>query len=205
MSGHFGSTALQAVEGGLIDVLMYGVNLVHHDNAGTKALLRTCAERNVGVVAMKPFYGGTLLNYDGRPTSITPVQCLTYTLSQPVATAIPGVRNVEELQAALRTLEGGEAERDWQAAIPYMHHSLAGHCVRCNHCLPCPVDMDIGQTILCVGFAQWEGVTDLLRGWYAALPAKASACIECGVCEERCPFDVEIIAKMHRAVELYES
>ena len=86
-----------------------------------------------------------------------------------------------------------------------MHHSLAGHCVRCNHCLPCPADIDIGQTILCVGFAQWEGVTDMLRGWYEALPAKASVCIECGVCEERCPFGVEVIAKMQQAVELYES
>jgi predicted aldo/keto reductase-like oxidoreductase len=205
MSGHFGSTALAAVEGGLIDVLMYGVNLVHHDNAETERLLQTCAERNVGVVAMKPYYGGALLNYDGRPTSITPVQCLAYTLSRPVATAIPGVRNVEELRATLRYLEAGAAERDWRAAIPHMHQGLAGHCVRCNHCLPCPADIDVGRTILCVGFAQWEGVTDMLRGWYEALPAPASACIECGVCEERCPFNVEVIAQMHRAVALYES
>jgi predicted aldo/keto reductase-like oxidoreductase len=41
--------------------------------------------------------------------------------------------------------------------------------------------------------------------WYAESPVKASACVECGVCEERCPFDVEIVAKMREAVALFET
>ena len=32
---------------------------------------------------------------------------------------------------------------------------------------------------------------------YEGFPVKASVCVECGVCMERCPFDVEIIDKMH--------
>jgi predicted aldo/keto reductase-like oxidoreductase len=71
--------------------------------------------------------------------------------------------------------------------------------------LPCPSNLDIGATILCVGFTQWEGVTDWLRGWYAALPAPASECIECGLCEERCPFGVEVMDKMRQAVALFEA
>jgi predicted aldo/keto reductase-like oxidoreductase len=49
-----------------------------------------------------------------------------------------------------------------------------------------------------------------VKEWYAEFPVKASACVECGVCLERCPFDVEIIARMradarHRlAVEVFE-
>ncbi len=205
MSGHFVSTALEAVRSGLIDVLMYGINLTEHGSPGLDALLRACAEHNVGVVAMKPYYGGALLNYDGRPTSIAPTQCLAYTLSRPVAAAVPGVRNAEELRATLHYLEADEGEVDWQAAIPLMHEGLAGHCVRCNHCLPCPVDMDISATILFLGFAQWEGVTDGLRAWYGTLPVKASACIECGDCVERCPFGVDVVAKMHELTSLYET
>jgi hypothetical protein len=205
MSGHFVSTALEAVRSGLVDVLMYGINLTEHDSAEIDALLRACQEHDVGVVAMKPYYGGALLNYDGQPTSITPAQCLAYTLSQPVATAIPGVRNAEELRATLHYLEADEGERDWQAAIPLMHEGLAGHCVRCNHCLPCPVDIDIGATILFVGFAQWEGVTEGLRAWYQALPVPASSCIECGDCVERCPFGVDVVEQMRELVALYET
>jgi len=34
--------------------------------------------------------------------------------------------------------------------------------------------------------------------------AKGSDRIECEVCLERCPFDVDIIGKMHRAAEVFE-
>jgi predicted aldo/keto reductase-like oxidoreductase len=205
MSGHFDATALLAVESGLIDVLMYGVNMVRQGNPDLEALYRTCVEHEVGLVAMKPYNGGALLHQDGRPTSISPAQCLAYTLSRPVATAVPGVKNVEELRATLRYLEASEQERDWRAALPLMYEGLKGQCTRCNHCLPCPSGIDIGNTILCVGFSGWEGVTDWLRAWYAALPAPASACVECGVCEERCPFGVEVIAQMRQATELFEA
>ena len=40
--------------------------------------------------------------------------------------------------------------------------------------------------------------------WYAGFPVKASACVECGVCVERCLFDVEIIGKMRQAAEAFE-
>ena len=44
-----------------------------------------------------------------------------------------------------------------------------------------------------------------IKEWYAEFQAKASACVECGVCMERCPFDVDILAKMHEAAEVFET
>ena len=41
--------------------------------------------------------------------------------------------------------------------------------------------------------------------WYAGFLVKASACVECGVCVERCPFDVEIIDKMRGAATVFEA
>ena len=45
---------------------------------------------------------------------------------------------------------------------------------------------------------------DQIKEWYEGFPVKASACVECGVCMERCPFDVDIIAKMREAAALLE-
>jgi predicted aldo/keto reductase-like oxidoreductase len=42
------------------------------------------------------------------------------------------------------------------------------------------------------------------KSGYAEFPVKASACVECGVCMERCPFGVEIIGKMREAVAVCE-
>jgi predicted aldo/keto reductase-like oxidoreductase len=41
------------------------------------------------------------------------------------------------------------------------------------------------------------------RSTYDALAMKASDCTECGVCVERCPFGVDVPARMHRAVEVF--
>jgi predicted aldo/keto reductase-like oxidoreductase len=47
--------------------------------------------------------------------------------------------------------------------------------------------------------------TNSLMGWYSGFPVQASAFTECGVCVERCPFEVDVIAKLRQAVELFEA
>lgn len=52
---------------------------------------------------------------------------------------------------------------------------------------------------------QQNGIVGRLHKIYASLRAKASDCIECDVCLERCPFGVDVIGKMHGAVKVFES
>ena len=40
--------------------------------------------------------------------------------------------------------------------------------------------------------------------WHAEFSVRAAACVECGICLERCPFDVDIIDNMREAVTLFE-
>lgn len=210
ISNHNPAVARIAVESGLIDVLMFPVNLYqHHGDQERVALLESCAEQQVGVVAMKPYYGGVLLQREGRPTGITPAQCLHYVLTQPVATAVPGVRNADEMHQALRYLEASVEEKRATPLHEELKDWLRGQCVRCEHCLPCPQGIPIPEVIYYLNYVEFYGLTplhqQLNREWYAALPAKGSDCIECEVCLDRCPFDVDIIGKMHRAVEVFET
>jgi predicted aldo/keto reductase-like oxidoreductase len=73
----------------------------------------------------------------------------------------------------------------------------------CQHCLPCPEGIEIGWVIWDLDQIPARGI-EQIKEWYEGFPVKASACVECGVCVERCPFDVEIVAKMREAVELLE-
>jgi predicted aldo/keto reductase-like oxidoreductase len=158
---------------------------------------------------MKPYAGGTLFVKAGRPSGITPVQCLAYTLSQPVSAAVTGVKNSDELQAALHYWGADDEEKDYSSIIANIHHYLGdrsiylGQCVYCNHCLPCPQDIAIGEIIRIVNLVEATDIKEALAE-YASLQVKASDCIECGICVELCPFDVDIIAKLHRAVALFE-
>jgi predicted aldo/keto reductase-like oxidoreductase len=210
ISSHNVEVARMAAESGLVDVLMFPVNLYqHHEDPARATLLDTCAEYQVGVAAMKPFYGGRLLTAVGRPTGITPAQCLHYVLSQPVTTAVPGARNVEETRQALRYVDAPVEEKRSTPLPDELRDWLGGQCVWCEHCLPCPQDIRIPKVIYCLDYVEFYSGTraseEYNRELYAALPVKASECIDCGVCLERCPFDVDIVGKMRHAVEVFEA
>ncbi len=222
-SGHTVATALQAVESGAIDVIMFPVNLAGHAVPGRRELFQACADRGVGLVAMKPFAGGRLLRDehtisleswqvgagDGaqieRRVRITPVQCLAYVLAQPgLSVAVPGCKDQAQVAAAQAIWSASPAERDFAPVLSDFAQYETGECVYCNHCLPCPAGLDVGQTIRLLDTAMARGrPDDALRAAYAALPAPASDCIQCGDCEARCPFGVPTVAKIDQAAALF--
>lgn len=51
-SGHRAATATKAVESGMVDVLMFPVNMLKHDDEELRALYEACAKANVGLVAI---------------------------------------------------------------------------------------------------------------------------------------------------------
>jgi predicted aldo/keto reductase-like oxidoreductase len=208
LSTHDVGVARTAVESGLIDVLMFPVNLYQHQGSQEReGLLASCGENGVGVVAMKPYYGGRLLMASGRPSGITPTQCLHYVLSQPLATAVPGAQNAEELRQALRYLQASDDEKQFATGPQELERWLQGQCVSCSHCLPCPEEIPIPEVIECLDrfeyFGHGPAHDESSRKQYASLSAKGSDCTECEVCMERCPFGVEIIDKMRHAVEVF--
>jgi predicted aldo/keto reductase-like oxidoreductase len=131
------------------------------------------------------------------------VQCLAYALSQAgVSTIVPGVKDLEQLAAAQAYWQASDEERDYSQVLASFQQYVEGECVYCNHCLPCPSVIDIGQVNRLLDLAD-NGVRDDLWAAYDALEANAEDCIQCGSCEERCPFGVPVIERMERAAELF--
>jgi predicted aldo/keto reductase-like oxidoreductase len=229
MSSHRVPSALKAVNSGYIDVLMLPINPAIDTLPGDIAvdevwqastyrqprpetdltpsrreLHHACAANGVAVAAMKPYAAGWLFNKK-NPSGIvlTPVQCLSYALSQPgVCTTVPGCRTANEMRAALAYLEATDEEKDYSAIDTNTIWKLQGSCMYCNHCLPCPVSIDIGTVTRLTDTARYAG-NNLVVTRYESLQVTASACTECGVCAERCPFNVDVIANMKQAVAIF--
>ena len=201
VSSHLAPIALRMVTSELIDVLMYPVNLFNHSNAENSTLYQACVEYGVGLVAMKPYAGGQVFI---KTPPITPTQCIAYVLSQPVSTAVTGVKSEEELGAMLHYWKASDEEKDYSPVLDNIQHYLVGDCVYCNHCLPCPQEINIGRMIQIADAAQYFPLDEIMAE-YATIPVKASACIECEECVERCPFDVDVISKMQAAVAFFEA
>lgn len=202
LSGHDIPVALEAVRSGLIDVLMFPVNIVALGGEKDNALYQACVEHNVGLVAMKAYHGGILFSVDGRPSGITPTHCLSYVFSLPVAAAVPGPKNVDEMQATLHYLEATAEEKDYHAVAVDLPRLLHGKCVYCHHCLPCPVDIPVGWMMWLVDMAA-RGTVEEARPIYESFHTDVSACVECGECVARCPFGVDIMAGLHKAAAMF--
>jgi predicted aldo/keto reductase-like oxidoreductase len=221
-SGHTVDTALQAVNTASIDMLMFPVNLSAHTVPGKQALFQTCVRKNIGIAAMKPYGGGKLLSEKRtvqmaryqrggetlkikKTVPITPVQCLSYALAQPgVSTIVPGCATPEHVDAALACLDATDAEKDFADILASFEQYTPGECVYCNHCLPCPSAIDIGQVMRLLDAARQQ-LTEELQAAYRQLTANASDCTECGACEERCPFGVKVIEHMRQTAALFEA
>ncbi len=84
------------------------------------------------------------------------------------------------------------------------------NCTSCGYCLPCPSGINIPENFAKYNdyflFGSPETIEEY-RFHYVALimdNERASACIECGVCEEHCPQDIPIIQELKKVKELYE-
>ncbi len=219
-SGHTVATARKAVESGSIDVLMFTINMSGNAIPGKRELFKACVSRDIGLVAMKPFAGGKLLQGDGEMSlenwlvgggerrlekrfPITPVQCISYALSQiGVSTVVPGCRDLEQLAASLVYETASDGQKDYSPVITGFREYVSGECVYCNHCLPCPSRINIGRVVRMLEAASRPPAAEQLAA-YRELGASAADCIRCGQCATRCPFGVDVIAKMDQAAALF--
>lgn len=228
VSSHSAAVSIELVKSGLFSVLMFSINpsfdLVF-GNKDLEACLRggelpdhldidrdrarlyaLCEERGVGITVMKTLGAGRLLRAESSPFKVpmTVNQCIHYALSRPaVSSVLIGARSVKEIEEAAAYCTATEAERDYSGLYQHMGKAEKS-CLYCNHCLPCPMHINIAGVTRLLDEARVE-MTPALREAYAALDTKASECIACGICEKRCPFGVRIVDNMRSAGSMFEA
>jgi len=115
-----------------------------------------------------------------------------------------GCRTPEEVAKAAAYEQASPEERDYSAILASTpKYSLRGKCMYCNHCLPCPVEIDVAQVNKYLDLVQNESGPATAAEHYRALKVHGSDCIQCGACEERCPFGVPVRVRMQQAEELF--
>lgn len=199
MSTHTSATGLKAVKSGLFDSLMIGLNM----NWPQPEVTAACAESGIGLVAMKPYNGGELF-FPPFSNFITPVKALAYNIEHPgVTVTIPGAKNLQQLRDALAYLTASPEEREYASIMANFRERILGHCVGCNHCLPCAAGIDIGTAL--TALQQCERNSDYWPSIFKQLAVPPTACLGCGDCLSRCAFKVDIIGRMKRAGEVFST
>ena len=235
-SSHNPVIARKVVETGYIDLLMFSINpafdlipstsneFTSFDeakmnvgkgfNPDRTSLYRLCEQKGVAITAMKTLGAGKLLSPDFTPFSrpLTSAQCIHYALTRPaVVSTLIGSATAEQVYDNLNYLNTGDEERDYSKVIQDCQGSIKGSCMYCNHCLPCPSEINIAAVNKCLDIAQLpegkplpaDGIPPAVSANYRALEHRASECIACGSCESRCPFAVPVVERMKKAAALF--
>ena len=187
--GHIGITAhsmetfKMALELDWVETIMFPYNIVETQ---AEELIRKCAEKNIGFVCMKPLAGGAIEDA---------TLALRWLCANPsVTVVIPGMAEERELQQNLAACtDASPLTPAEKAAVLEIRSALGTNfCRRCNYCQPCAAGINISGVFLFDGYLSRYGLSDWARSRYATLPVKASACIGCGACETRCPYNLPI-------------
>ncbi len=196
--GHIGLTAHaeavfeKALELPWVETIMFPYNIVETQ---CTHLIHACAEKNIGFIDMKPLAGGAIEDAD---------LAMRFVCTNPdVTVVIPGMYNLDEITQNLQAVQRTEAlTAEENQKIEAVRKTLGSNfCRRCNYCAPCTVGIPIPSVFLFAGYLERYGLGDWAKDRYGSLKVKASACIECGACEPRCPYELPIRKMMKRAAE----
>ena len=187
--GHIGITLhsvdlfRQAVEFPWVETIMFPYNIVETQ---AEDLITVCGEKNIGFICMKPLAGGAI---EDATTA------LRYVVSNPnVTVVIPGMADGKEIdQNVLATADTAPLTGEEQEKIRQIRDFLGTNfCRRCNYCAPCSVGINIPMVFLIEGYFSRYNLKDWALTRYAGLSKTAADCVECGVCEGRCPYNLPI-------------
>ena len=172
-----------ALEQDWVETFMFPYNIVETQ---AEKLIAECAKRNIGFIDMKPLAGGAIEDA---------TLALRYICANDAVTVvIPGMAEVKELEqnmAAVNDVSPITVQE--KAAFLEVRNQLGTNfCRRCNYCQPCSAGINISGAFLFDGYLQRYGLGDWAKDRYNAMPVKASACIGCGACEDRCPYNLPI-------------
>ena len=228
-SSHNPITAIKVINTGLPELMMFSLNPafdiipteenvlnlmekgINAENlAGIEPkraqLYRLCEQKNVGITVMKALGAGKLISPEHTPFKrpLTVAQCVHYALSRPAVTSVLlGCKTPQEIYEAVKYFEMSEAELDYTDVLTSVN-TMQGSCVYCNHCQPCPSEIDIAAVNKYLDIAKLDtaNIAPSIKSHYQSLAHNGSECTGCGNCEKRCPFGVEIIANMQEADKL---
>jgi predicted aldo/keto reductase-like oxidoreductase len=179
--------------------------------AGTKGL-RYAAAKGMAVVIMEPLLGGRLVNppqpvqalWDSAPTKRRPADWgLQWLWNQPeVSVVLSGMSTMQQVEenvasagrSRVNSLTAAELALIDQVRVRYSELCPIP-CTGCRYCMPCPNGVDIPRNFEVYN----AGVNYQSPGWarneynnWIPKEARASACIQCRECEEKCPQHIPI-------------
>ena len=175
------------------------------NQAGTKGV-QYAASKGLAVVNMEGLLGGRLVDapaevqalWDSAPVKRTPVEwALHWLWNQPeISVVLSGMSTMEQVEQNLASADASSIgtldaeDLSLVAQVREKYNELCPiPCTDCKYCMPCPNGVEIPRNFSNYNQGNMYNIPEKAREWYGnmAEEKRASACIQCRECEEKCP------------------
>lgn len=194
ISSHSIPIAMEALKTGLFQTLQFPFNFIESDPASE--LFPFARRKNVGLIAMKPLGGGLLERAD---------LCFGFLQKHPYVVPIPGIRTKKEADEIIGLYRDPKPLS--KADLEYMEGIRLAlgkkFCHRCEYCMPCEQDVQIPSVLIFQAAAKRLSREEV-TAWLDKAMESVANCIECGECEEKCPYNLPIIDLLKENLALYK-
>jgi predicted aldo/keto reductase-like oxidoreductase len=186
----------KAIMDGHFEVIMACYSFLEPDAA--EKVFPLAKEKDVGVLAMKPFSGGVI--EEAGPA-------LRFVLSTANVVPIPGSETLEKAYENWKifTEDYSPTEKDKERMEVVKKEFDHEFCRRCDYCQPCTEKINIQFAVGLKTLVKRFGLGARELRWMKELIERARNCSECGDCLPRCPYQLPIPEIIKENLVWYDS
>ena len=182
ITAHKIGVAEEAVESGLYETLQFPFSYLSSERE--QSLASKCAEKNMGLIAMKSLAGGLITN-----------SRMAFAFAYQFDNVLPiwGIQRMHELEEWLAFMDEPVVMDDEIAAlIEKDKKQLDGEfCRGCGYCMPCPQGITINQCArMSLMIRRAPSAVWLSEYWQKEME-KTQTCLHCGKCSSKCPYELD--------------
>jgi uncharacterized protein len=200
----------------VMETMLVQYNLLDRSN---EEMIEYAASKGLGVVIMGPVGGGRLAaptdlytKLTGKPSIATYELAFKFVLGNPnVSCALSGMQNMDMINQNLAI--AGEQKplstQEWKQlgeATDQLKRFSDLYCTGCEYCQPCPKDIKIPHIFNLFTYHNVYGLKDHATNEFKNYLNKDGKtikdCIDCGLCEKKCPQNLEIRNQLKRVEEV---
>jgi len=209
---------IKLIDTGYFESLLCQYNVLDRTNARG---MEYAKKKGLGVTVMGPLGGGRvsglpkeLADKLGIKAAASAELGLRFVDSNPnVDIILSGMSNIQQLEENAEYVSRSEPltakEVEGIEAMMQENRKLSDlYCTGCNYCMPCPQGVNIPVIFQDTNYYRVYGLEKHAKEAYASIGGgwiqgkRADACVDCGVCESKCPQKIEIRKQLKESHEL---